>query len=61
MFTLAGLIGGGGLLIFMTFLFRGSYNLLDLMLSEIQVLVFDDMVISGPDTGSVVVKSSVFG
>ncbi len=41
MLAFAGLIGGGGLLIFMTFLFRGSYNLVDLSLSDIQVLVFD--------------------
>jgi protein-S-isoprenylcysteine O-methyltransferase Ste14 len=41
MFVFAGLIGGGGLLIFMTFLFRGSYNLVDLGMSDIQVLVFD--------------------
>ncbi len=41
MFTLAGLIGGGGLLIFMMFLFRGSYNLVDLGISDIQVLIFD--------------------
>jgi protein-S-isoprenylcysteine O-methyltransferase Ste14 len=41
MFALAGLIGGVGLLIFMTFLFRGSYNLVDLGMSDIQVLIFD--------------------
>jgi protein-S-isoprenylcysteine O-methyltransferase Ste14 len=41
MFALASIIGGGGLLIFMIFLFRGSYNLVDLGMSEIQVLIFD--------------------
>ena len=41
MLALAGLIGGGGLLIFMIFLFRGSYNLVDLGMSDIQVLIFD--------------------
>ena len=41
MLACAGLIGGGGLLIFMTFLFRGPYNLVDLGMSESQVLIFD--------------------
>jgi protein-S-isoprenylcysteine O-methyltransferase Ste14 len=41
MFTFAGLVGGGGLLIFMLFLFRGSYDLLDLGMSDVQVLMFD--------------------
>ncbi|MGB7095257.1 MAG: hypothetical protein WBD62_11500, partial [Anaerolineales bacterium] len=41
MLIFAGLIGGGGLLIFMIFLFRGSYNLVDLWMSDIQVLIFD--------------------
>jgi protein-S-isoprenylcysteine O-methyltransferase Ste14 len=37
----AALIGGGGLLIFMLFLFRGSFNIVDLGLTNIQVLFFD--------------------
>ncbi len=41
MLAFAGLIGGGGLLIFMAFLFRGPYNLVDLGMSENQVLIFD--------------------
>ena len=41
MLAFAGLIGGGGLLIFMIFLFRGPYNLVDLGMSDIQVLIFD--------------------
>ena len=41
MLAFAGLIGGGGLMIFMIFLFRGSYNLVDLGMSNIQVLIFD--------------------
>ena len=41
MLALAGLIGGGGLLIFMIFLFRGPFNILDLGKSNIQVLMFD--------------------
>jgi protein-S-isoprenylcysteine O-methyltransferase Ste14 len=41
MLAFAGLIGGGGLLIFMIFLFRGPYNLVDLGMSESQVLTFD--------------------
>jgi protein-S-isoprenylcysteine O-methyltransferase Ste14 len=41
MLAFAGLIGGGGLMIFMIFLFRGSYNLVDLRMSDIQVLIFD--------------------
>jgi protein-S-isoprenylcysteine O-methyltransferase Ste14 len=38
---LAALIGGGGLLTFMLFLFRGSFNIVDLGMSNIQVLLFD--------------------
>lgn len=38
---LAALIGGGGLLTFMLFLFRGSFSIVDLRLSNIQVLIFD--------------------
>ena len=41
MLTIAGLIGGGGLLIFMIFLFRGSFNIVDLGMSNTQVLLFD--------------------
>jgi protein-S-isoprenylcysteine O-methyltransferase Ste14 len=41
MLAFAGLIGGGGLLVFMIFLFRGSYNLVDLGMSDIQVLILD--------------------
>lgn len=41
MLILAALIGGGGLLAFMIFLFRGSYNLVDLKLNTIQVLLLD--------------------
>ncbi len=41
MLAFAGLIGGGGLLIFMIFLFRGPYNLVDLGMGENQVLIFD--------------------
>jgi protein-S-isoprenylcysteine O-methyltransferase Ste14 len=41
MLAFAGLIGGGGLLIFMIFLFRGSFNIVDLGMSNIQVLLFD--------------------
>ena len=41
MLFLAGLIGGGGLLIFMLFLFSGSFNLVELGLSENQALLFD--------------------
>ena len=41
MLAFAGLIGGGGLLIFMMLLFRGSFNLVDLGMSNIQVLIFD--------------------
>ncbi len=41
MLAIAGLIGGGGLLTFMIFLFRGSYNIVDLGMSNIQVLIFD--------------------
>jgi protein-S-isoprenylcysteine O-methyltransferase Ste14 len=41
MLAIAGLIGGGGLLIFMIFLFRGSYSIVDLGMSNIQVLFFD--------------------
>jgi hypothetical protein len=39
--AIAGLIGGGGLMIFMVFLFRGSFNIVDLGMSNIQVLAFD--------------------
>jgi protein-S-isoprenylcysteine O-methyltransferase Ste14 len=39
--ALAGLIGGGGLLIFMIFLFGGSFNLLELEFNEIQVIIID--------------------
>lgn len=38
---LAALIGGGGLLTFMAFLFHGSFNFLKLGLNNIQVLIFD--------------------
>jgi protein-S-isoprenylcysteine O-methyltransferase Ste14 len=38
---LAAFIGGGGLLIFMLFLFRGPFNIVDLGLTNIQVLFFD--------------------
>jgi hypothetical protein len=38
---LAALIGGGGLLIFMLFLFRGSFNIVDLGLTTSQVLIFN--------------------
>jgi len=38
---LAAFIGGGGLLTFIAFLFHGSFNFLDLGLSNIQVLIFD--------------------
>ncbi len=41
MLFFAGIIGGGGLLIFMIFLFRGSYHLVDLGMRNIQVLIFD--------------------
>lgn len=41
MLALASLIGGGGLLIFMIFLFRGSYNLIDLGMNDFQILIFD--------------------
>jgi protein-S-isoprenylcysteine O-methyltransferase Ste14 len=41
MLACAGLIGGGGLLIFMAFLFRGPYNHVDLGMSDTQVLIFD--------------------
>jgi protein-S-isoprenylcysteine O-methyltransferase Ste14 len=41
MLALAGIIGGGGLLIFMIVLFGGSFNIVDLGMSTIQVLVFD--------------------
>ncbi len=41
MLACAGLIGGGGLLIFMAFLFRGPFNLVDLGMGENQVLIFD--------------------
>lgn len=41
MLTLAGVIGGGGLLIFMLFLFLGSFNIVDLGLSNMQVLIID--------------------
>lgn len=41
MLAASGLIGGGGLLIFMFFLFRGSLNLVDLRMSSIHVLMFD--------------------
>jgi len=41
MFALAGLIGGGGLLVFMSFLSGGPYNLVDLGMGDIQVLIFD--------------------
>ena len=39
--ALAGLIGGGGLLIFMIFLFGGSFNLVALEINEIQVIIID--------------------
>ena len=39
--ALAGLIGGGGLLIFMIFLFGGSFNLVELEINEIQVIIID--------------------
>ena len=38
---LAALIGGGGLLTFMLFLLRGSFNIVDLGLSNIQLLLFN--------------------
>ncbi len=38
---LAGLIGGGGLLAFMLFLFAGSFNLVNIGLGEIQALLLD--------------------
>lgn len=38
---LAALIGGGGLLTFMAFLFHGSFNFLKLGLINFQVLIFD--------------------
>lgn len=41
MLILAALIGGGGLLTFMIFLLRGSYNLIDLEMNTIQVLLLD--------------------
>lgn len=41
MLALAGTIGGGGLLIFMIFLFVGSLNVVDLGMSTIQVVAFD--------------------
>ena len=41
MLALAGLIGGGGLLILMIVLFGGSFNIVDLGMGTIQVLVFD--------------------
>lgn len=41
MLAIAGLIGGGGLLIFMIFLFRGSFHLVNLRLSNILMLIFD--------------------
>ncbi len=44
MLVAAGLIGGGGLLAFMLFLFAGSFNLVSLGLGEIQALVFDALL-----------------
>jgi protein-S-isoprenylcysteine O-methyltransferase Ste14 len=41
MLASAALIGGGGLLTFMLFLFRGSFSIIDLGLSNIQVVLFD--------------------
>jgi protein-S-isoprenylcysteine O-methyltransferase Ste14 len=41
MLAFAGLIGGGGLLLFMSFLFLGSYNLVELGMNDFQVLIFD--------------------
>ena len=41
MLALAGLIGGGGLLIFMLFLFGGSFNLVEIDMTEVQLLIFD--------------------
>ncbi len=41
MLTFAGLIGGGGLLIFMLFLLLGSYNLVGLGMKNYQALIFD--------------------
>ena len=41
MIILAALIGGGGLLAFMIFLFSGPFNLINLDLSELQALLFD--------------------
>ncbi len=41
MIILAALIGGGGLLAFMLFLFSGPFNLINLDLSELQALLLD--------------------
>lgn len=41
MLILAAIIGGGGLLTFMSFLFGGSFNLVDLGIDTIQVLIID--------------------